>query len=168
MEPRKVTGPKTRHYNFRARRKDDTAKKKNNRARATAVTISQWAASRLQERRAAFNQTNPRIRKVAPITSRKSWRRARQKRWKRPWRGAATCGVAAEDMRASYRKMRGAICRRVWLESGRSVTRGPADLNGRTVNLLDKATEGHLYPEKCGPRMANVVKGSRPCNSTIT
>jgi len=88
-------------YSLRARRNELTAKKKNSSAKATAAAMSQWATSRVQERRATLSQTMPRNAKVAPTTSRKSCFRARQKRWKPPWRGAAAGEVAAEDMSAS-------------------------------------------------------------------
>src|SRR5580658_7386274 len=101
------------HYNLRARRNELSAKKKNNRAKATATAeaTSQWATSRVQERRAALSRTIPRNANMAPATSRKSCFRARQKRWKPPWRGAAAVELAAEDMSASYRKTWGEIRR---------------------------------------------------------
>jgi hypothetical protein len=36
------------------------------------------------------------------------------------------------------------------------------------VDALDNGKNGTLYPMKGGPKMRNEVKGSRPCNSTIT
>ena len=71
---------KPRPYSLRALRNEDSAKKKNNMANATAAAISQWAVSRFQERRAAFSHVSPRIAKAAPTISRKSCFRARQKR----------------------------------------------------------------------------------------
>ena len=88
-------------YNLRARRNDVTAKKKNKKAKATAVAMSQRATSRVQERRARFSHARASTAKHAPAISRKSWRKVRQKRWKPPWRGAAAGEVAAEDMSAS-------------------------------------------------------------------
>src|SRR5271165_551844 len=73
-------------YNLRARRNELSAKKKNTRAKATAVAMSQSDTSRVQERRAAFSQRIPRNANIAPAISRKSCFRARQKRWKPPWR----------------------------------------------------------------------------------
>src|SRR4029077_13498143 len=88
-------------YNLRERRNELTAKKKNSRATAMAVAMSQWATSRVQERNARLSQANPSRAKSAPASSRKSCFRARQKRRKAPWRGAADGEVAAEDMSAS-------------------------------------------------------------------
>ena len=88
-------------YSLRARRNELTAKKKNKKAKATAVAMSQRATSRVQERRARLSQASARTAKHAPAISRKSWRNVRQKRWKPPWRGAAPGEVAAEDMSAS-------------------------------------------------------------------
>src|SRR5579859_4524911 len=88
-------------YSLRARRNELSAKNKNNNAMTTAVAMSQWATSRVQERRARLSQASARTAKHAPAISRKSWRKARQKRWKLPWRGAAAGEVAAEDMSAS-------------------------------------------------------------------
>src|SRR5580698_7677744 len=90
-------------YNLRARRNELSAKKKNNRAKATATAeaMSQWATSRVHEHRAALSKTIPRNANMAPATSSKSCFRARQKRWKPPWRGAAVVELAVEDMTAS-------------------------------------------------------------------
>src|SRR6202795_2789584 len=71
---------KPRPYNLLARRNELTAKKNNNRAKATAPANGQRETSRVQERRARFSKRSPRTAKHAPATSRKSCLRARQKR----------------------------------------------------------------------------------------
>jgi hypothetical protein len=98
-----VSGPHGIDYNLRARRNELSAKKKNNRAKATATAeaMSQWETSRVHERRAALSKTIPRNANMAPATSSKSCFRARQKRWKPPWRGAAVVELAVEDITAS-------------------------------------------------------------------
>src|SRR5260370_2332867 len=64
-------------YSFRARRKDVTAKNRNNRATATAMPMSQRATSRVQARSAALRQPRSRTAKTPATASSKTSRSPR-------------------------------------------------------------------------------------------
>src|SRR6202011_1777614 len=93
----KISATAEDFYRRRARRNELTAKNMNIAATAMATAISQCATSWFQERSAEFSQAKASTAKIAPITSWKSCRTTRHKRWK-PRGSVRRAGVVIIDM----------------------------------------------------------------------